>query len=405
MKPSISQVAPAGILRAAVQKISQKLRMGAMIAALLMLWSGVALGSNLLQVEVALKNAFRDGDRYYFDLYLSQVGPVPVLLAFSDLVFDLQPNNAFMSLHYVAGSAQLQSASGLPVVYNEQFDVQLLNRNGQMIAMINADAPLNVQASNYQYKVAQIDARPMQHRLGRFYLANFRGQLNDFSIQMRLNAAGSNSKMYGFNPAMNFQAEVVELLYSKPEAGEQQALRSIQAEMQGNAVAVVWESAYERDLLNFRLMKSFDGQNWMLVKEVAAQNAQQARELYRVQDVAPVKGQAAVKGAVYYKLQANGQNGLQIESPAKLVVLSQAISFNVYPNPAREQVQVRLAEHSQLQNYELRIYDSAGRLVFQRQQEGLDQPAIDLYNFASGVYFVQVQSGKQHSANRLVVLK
>jgi hypothetical protein len=204
---------------------------------------------------------------------------------------------------------------------------------------------------------------------------------------------------------MNFQAEAVELFYSKPEVGEQQALRSIQAEMQGNAVAVGWESAYERDLLNFRLLKSFDGQNWMLVKEIPAQNAQQARELYLVQDVAPVKGQAAAKGAVYYKLQANGQNGLQVESPAKLVVLSQAISFNVYPNPAREQVQVRLAEHSQLQNYELRIYDSAGRLVFQRQHEGLDQPAIDLYNFASGVYFVQVQSGKQHSANRLVVLK
>ncbi len=405
MKPSMSQVLPAGILRAAIQKISQKLRMGAMAMALFMVWFGVALGNNPLQVEVALKNAFRDGDRYYFDLYLSQVGHAPVLLAFSDLAFDLQPNNAFMSLHYVAGSAQLQSASGLPVAYNEQFDVQLLERSGQMIAMINADAPMNVQASNYQYKVALIDARQMQHRLGRFYLANFQGQLNDFSIQMRVNAAGSNSKMYGFNAANNFQAEAVELYYSKPEVGDQQALRSIQAEMQGNAVAVAWESAYERDLLNFRLMKSLDGQHWELVKEVAAQNAQQAREIYQVQDVAPVKGQLAAKGVVYYKLQANGQNGLQVESPVKSVVLSEAISFNVYPNPAREQVQVRLAEHSQLQSFELRIYDSAGRLVFQREHDGLDQPAIELYSFASGVYFVQVQSGKLHSSNRLVVLK
>ena len=405
MKPSISQVLPSGIFRAAIQNISQKLRMGAMVVALLMVWFGVALGNNPLQVEVALKNAFRDGDRYYFDLYLSQIGHAPVLLAFSDLAFDLQPNNPFMTLHYVAGSAQLQSASGLPVVYNEQFDVQLLSRNGQMIAMINADAPLNVQASNYQYKVAQIDARQLQHRLGRFYLANFQGDVNDFSIEMRSNAAGSNSKMYSFNPANNFQAEAVELIYSKPEAGEQQALRSIQAQFENNAVAVAWESAYEQNLLNYRLLKSFDGQSWSLVQEVAAHNAQQAREQYQVEDQSPANGQNAAQAVVYYKLQANGQNGLLVESAVKQMVISQAISFNIYPNPAREQVQVRLADHSELQSFELRVYDGAGRMVFQQLHDGLDQPAIDLHSFAAGAYFVQVQSGQQHSVNRLVVIK
>lgn len=405
MKRSISQILPAGILRAAIKNFSQKLRMGVMIMALLMVWFGVALGNNPLQVEVSLKNAFRDGDRYYFDLYLSQVGQAPILLAFSDLAFDLQPNNASMSLHYLAGSAQLQSASGLPVVYNEQFSVQLLSRDGQMIAMINADAPLNVQASNYQYKVAHIDARRLQHRLGRFYLANFQGDVNDFSIQMRSNSAGSNSKIYSFNASNNFQAEAVELSYSQPKAGEQQALRSIQARFENNAVAVAWESAYEQNLLNYRLLKSFDAQSWSLVQEVAAHNAQQASEQYVVEDQSPANGQKVAQAVVYYKLQANGQNGLLVESAVKQIVISQAISFNIYPNPAREQVQVRLAAHSELQSFELRVYDGAGRMVFQQLHDGLDQPAIDLHSFAAGAYFVQVQSGQQQSVNRLVVIK
>jgi len=401
----MTQLLPAGILRAAIEKSSQKLRMGMMALAMFLVWFSTAAASNPLQVEVALKNTFSDGGRIYFDLYLNQVGEAPVLLAFSDLAFDLQPNNPFMSLHYVPGSAQLQSASGLPVAYNEQFSVQLIRRDGQMIAMINADAPLNVQASNYQYKVAHIDARPRQHRLGRFYVSNFQGDVNDFSIEMRLNAAGSNSKMYGFNAANNFQAVPVELFYSKPEAGEQQALRSIRAQLQGNAVVVAWESAYEQSLLNYRLLRSFDGQSWQLVQEVAAHNAQLAREQYQVQDAAPAIGRKATYPAVYYKLQANAQNGLVVESAVKQIVLSQAISFNSYPNPAREQVQVRLADQSELQSFELRVYDGGGRMVFQQWHDGLDQPTIELSSFAAGAYFIQVQSGERQSVNRLIVVK
>lgn len=404
MKPSMSQVSVSKISPASINNLVQKLRMGVMAVALLLVWSSVAIGNNPLQVEVALKNAFRDGDRYYFDLYLSQVGQAPILLAFSDLAFNIQPYDPAMSLHYVAGSAQLRSESGLPVNYNEQFDVQLLNRQGQMVAMINADAPANVSASNYLYKVAQIDGYPLQHRLGRFYLANFQGNINDFSLEIRLNAEGSNSKMYGFIADQQFKAEVVELSYSQTEAGEQQALRSIQVQFANNVVAVAWESAFEQNVLSYQLLKSFDGLSWRLVEEVAAHNAQQASEQYQLEDKAPANGQVA-QAVVYYKLQANGQNGLLVESAVKQMVISSAISFNIYPNPAREQVQVRLGQAVELQNFELRVFDGAGRMVYQQWHQGVDQPAIDLNNFAAGAYFVQVQSGDQQSVNRLVVIK
>jgi hypothetical protein len=83
----------------------------------LLLFFGVqaALANNPYQLEVSLKNALRDGDKYYFDLYVRQAGAQPIFLAFSDLAFDIQPNQAGMSVHYVAGSVRLQSASGLAV--------------------------------------------------------------------------------------------------------------------------------------------------------------------------------------------------------------------------------------------------------------------------------------------------
>jgi hypothetical protein len=374
--------------------------MGALVAALSLVWFNVALGNQPLQMEVALKNAFRDGDRYYFDLYVQQIGQQPILLAFSDLSFDVQPNNASMSMHYLPGSANLVSPSGLPVVYNEQFSVQLLRREGQMIGMINADAPLHVSASNYQYKVAQIDGRELQHRLGRFYLANFQGDINDFDIELRLQAASSNSKVFGFDP-FSLQALPVELSYSKPVYGEQQVVRSMNLQLDAAQIDISWESAFEQNVLGYRIQKSNDGMQWELVQDVAARNDQQARQLYHVHDA----NQAQSQARVYYRIQAISQEGVLFESPAKEWVLRNEISFKVYPNPARDLVNVRFSQLDANQAYELRVFDGLGKMVYKQVYESFAQPVLDVNVFAAGAYFVQVEQGGQQSVQRLVVVR
>lgn len=360
--------------------------------------------SNNYQLEVSLKNALRDGDKYYFDLYVRQVGAQPIFLAFSDLAFDIEPNQAGMDVHYVAGSVRLQSASGLAVNFGSFFDFSRLERDGQQIIMINADASLNLNAQNYQHLAARIDSREGQHRLGRFYVSNYQGSDEAFGLQLRINRSGANSKVFSFNPANQLRAEEVELSYSQPAAGEQQAVKRLSAERLGNALAIDWVSAYEQNLYSFRIYRSYDGAKWNLLQEVAAHNNQQARQDYRVYDNQPMNGQAAQAGArIYYKIEAVGEQGVAFESEPKVIQWKDELAFVAYPNPARGEMRLRVDKPEG--GFNVVFYDYLGRRVFEQAFDGAAEPVIDLYPMAAGAYIVQVQRGEASSLNKVVVLK
>lgn len=363
-----------------------------------------ALANNPYQLEVSLKNALRDGDRYYFDLYVRQAGAQPVFLAFSDLAFDLQPNQAGMKVHYVAGSIRLQSASGLAVNFGSFFDMHILERDGQQIIMVNADASLNLSAQNYQHLAARIDNREGQHRLGRFYVSNYQGSDEAFGLQLRLNRSGANSKVFAFNPANQLRAEEVLLSFSQAAAGEQQAVKRLAAERLGNALAIDWVSAYEQNLYSFRIYRSHDGAKWSLLQEVAAHNNQQASQAYRVYDNQPMNGQPAQAGArIYYKIEAVGEQGVAFESEPKMIQWKDELAFVAYPNPARGEMRLRVDKPEG--GFNVVCYDYLGRRVFEQAFDGAAEPVIDLYPMAAGAYIVQVQRGEASSLNKVVVLK
>lgn len=406
MKPSISFKVQFAKVIGYLHIASEKLRMGVLALALLLVWLPAALASNPLQMEVELKNAYRDGSNYYFDLYLKQVGPAPILLVFSDFSFDLNPAQANMQLHLVPGSSKLRSAAGYPVSYEAGIQAEVLDRNGLVIGMINADGPVNINLQNYAYNVAQVDYEAGMHRLGRFFLSNYVGALNDFGLEMRINASGSNSKVFALDPYNNLNAIPVELFFKRPEAFDQQLVRSIDVKFSDNGLAIAFESAFESSLAGYKLMKSFDLQAWNIVDEAGAYNNQAPQQQYQLVDPDPAGGRSLQgEAAVYYRVVAMQQDGQVFESPAKRVLLNQEISFNIYPNPANSEVNVRLANYHSFDAFHLRIYDSAGRMVYNQVMDGAAQPIVDVNHLADGAYFVQVQSGRSHSVNRLIVMK
>lgn len=406
MRPSKSLASQVANVYCFFKHGSAWLRKGLLSMALLMVWLPASFASLPLQMEVELKNAYKDGGNYYFDLYLRQIGPAPILLAFSDFSFDVNPANADMQLRMVPGSSNLKSAAGYSVSYESDIRAQILQRNGLIIGMINADAPLHLNVENYAYQGALIDQAAGVHRLGRFYLSNFSGQLNDFDLDLRINAAGSNSKVFGLDALNNLNAVPVALSFKKPESFDQQLVRSIDVKFSGDGLAVVFESAFESSLAGYKLMKSFDLQAWSIVDEAGAYNNQAPQQQYQLLDRDPAGGRS-LKGeaAVYYRVVAMQQDGQVFESPEKRVMLNQDISFNIYPNPAGSEVNVRLANYHNFDAFHLRIYDSAGRMVFNQLMDGAAQPIVDVNHLADGAYFVQVQSGRSQSVNRLIVLK
>ncbi|MFN3529301.1 MAG: T9SS type A sorting domain-containing protein [Bacteroidia bacterium] len=352
-----------------------------------------------------MKNSYMDGGNYYFDIYLQQAGDAPILMAFSDFVFEVSPAQSGLQFHYQPNSSYLVNAFGAQINYNNLLRVDMRQRSGIPVAIINADAPEQVNQQNYMHRLARIDAQAGQHRLGRFYISNFMGNLNDFDLNMLLDAHGANSKVYSFVPQLGLQAMWVNVDFIKPDAASQRAVRSIAAGVSGDKVELKWVSSFEENLVRYRVQRSFDRKNWHVIEDVAPRNLGAAIQEYKVVDARPQGGQRFDGDAqVYYRIEVADSKGGVAISPEKKVVIHKNINFSIYPNPARDVVFLKL-ESQEVSNIDLRVYDIQGRKVFEQKLDGVIEPAIDLYPFSAGAYIVQLQSGSRHNSSRLIILK
>lgn len=84
-------------------------------------------------------------------------------------------------------------------------------------------------------------------------------------------------------------------------------------------------------------------------------------------------------------------------TPAKKTVETSSASLSLYPNPAKDFIQVRFEQINQ--NSSLNLYDINGRLLLQKTIHGLglQQYTIDLkpLNLVQGAYFIELQDGSQ----------
>jgi hypothetical protein len=75
--------------------------------------------------------------------------------------------------------------------------------------------------------------------------------------------------------------------------------------------------------------------------------------------------------------------------------------FMLFPNPAAEKLTIKFAEN--LNQASLNLRDAAGRLVMNRPFQNQNQIEIDLHDLSNGLYFVEIQSIKGISTQRLIV--
>ena len=84
-----------------------------------------------------------------------------------------------------------------------------------------------------------------------------------------------------------------------------------------------------------------------------------------------------------------------------------ALAVQLYPNPARDEVTIRL-ETATAQPAQVEIHDALGRRVarFERPaRAGHNELRLALPQLTNGVYSVRVQQGSGYSVQRLVVAK
>lgn len=73
-------------------------------------------------------------------------------------------------------------------------------------------------------------------------------------------------------------------------------------------------------------------------------------------------------------------------------VTASASALQVYPNPVRDQLQVDLP--SSTDNFQLELFDSAGKLLLSQQVERSETAALSLPELAKGTYFLRLSSAE-----------
>jgi len=92
-----------------------------------------------------------------------------------------------------------------------------------------------------------------------------------------------------------------------------------------------------------------------------------------------------------------------VATPNGLLENENKISFNIYPNPAREEVFISM-ENSDGGDYELKIFNTIGELILIQKLQGTNNK-IDTKNLAGGFYSIEISSNKNTTVKKLVIQK
>ncbi|MEO1434074.1 MAG: T9SS-dependent M36 family metallopeptidase [Bacteroidota bacterium] len=168
-------------------------------------------------------------------------------------------------------------------------------------------------------------------------------------------------------------------------------------------IELTWSTAAEIGIQGFEIERRAENESQFIriASTEAKGSASRAAEYdYQDRDVLP--------GVRYYYriliLEETTENSYSPVVTAKLD--KDAISLELFPQPADEQVQLTVVSPSN-ENISLNIVDATGKLIRQQNlefAEGYQQLSLDVSALGAGVYFIQI-SGADFQVNRKLVIQ
>ncbi|HWY10173.1 MAG TPA: T9SS type A sorting domain-containing protein [Bacteroidia bacterium] len=156
-------------------------------------------------------------------------------------------------------------------------------------------------------------------------------------------------------------------------------LVSLNAECNGDAVNLKWQTLTEKNNSYFTVERSYDTQNWEGVGQIPGAGNSSTLIKYEFTDKYPLKT------TIYYRLKQTDLD--RIFKYSELITAENCKGkdeFSIYPNPAGQEVFIKTNEEVTLE-----IYNILGeKTAFQILKAGENK--IDLSNFNKGTYFFKV---------------
>lgn len=144
-----------------------------------------------------------------------------------------------------------------------------------------------------------------------------------------------------------------------------------------------WVTYTEEHNKGFAIERSIDSRNWKqieFVNSIADGGMSTTKEYYVTYDNQPQSG------ANYYRLKQTDMDGAFTYSEIKQLTFGRDNSISIYPNPAKDMVNVKVADWSKVAA--VRILDVNGKILFQTQNAS---NGISLGAMANGNYILQLE--------------
>ena len=165
----------------------------------------------------------------------------------------------------------------------------------------------------------------------------------------------------------------------------------------GNKIMFSWTMLARVSAAAFVVEKSGDGNNWQSVDHVQPYNEGGIPFTYSTTDLMPGKGNN------YYRLRILDVNGNSTISLAKNIFISTAPKMNIYPNPARSQVNVSLGQLPDSE-WTVTLLNNIGQAVTSRKLSNkISVCTIGLDGVPGGYYFIRIDRQGASSGGGLVI--
>ncbi|HZE83967.1 MAG TPA: T9SS type A sorting domain-containing protein, partial [Puia sp.] len=163
-------------------------------------------------------------------------------------------------------------------------------------------------------------------------------------------------------------------------------LMNFTAVAENGVVALNWATAQESNSDHFSVERSTDnGSHWQILGNVAAQGYSSSQVNYSFSDQSPVSG------VNQYRLLAVDRDGKSGYSIIKVVRTNLISGVSVYPNPAKDYVNVSIGTET-TSGASIRLINQAGQTLAQRKLSGAAGTTVSLpvSSYPQGNYLIVV---------------
>lgn len=176
-------------------------------------------------------------------------------------------------------------------------------------------------------------------------------------------------------------------------------LLSFAANLLGKEVKVQWQTSSEINSAFFVVEKSTTGTgNWQAIGKVSAAGNSDRLLNYQFFDA------NLTEGLNYYRLKPTDLDGKFTYSAIAVVDSHTAIAHQiiVYPNPVKYQFTLQINGGQTVVKLNIRLVNSAGQTVLQKQNLSGNTQIVDVSMLAAGIYYLMVDNNGEASVVKVV---